>query len=61
MTLKKQENNTQLCIYNSEMLTLAALIMRFRRAGIEHPAIEAKKYLLKPEPKSPIEFYSIYP
>ena len=36
----------QPCYYNSEMLTLAALVTRFRRAGIEHPTIEAKKYIL---------------
>ena len=38
--------NNQLCQYNSETLTLCALYSRFRRAGIEHPVIEAKKYLL---------------
>ena len=45
---KKANNkyNNQLCSYNSETLTLNALSMRFRRAGIEHPAIEAKKYLV---------------
>ena len=43
---KKQYQN-QLCCYNGETLTLSALRMRFRRQGIEHPQIEAKKYLLK--------------
>lgn len=51
----------QLCYYNGETLTLNTLSARFRRAGIAHPTIEAKKYTLKPEPKEPIEFYDIYP
>ena len=37
----------QLCSYNGETLTLNALSKRFRRAGIDHPQIEAKKYLIK--------------
>lgn len=37
---------SQLCIYNSETLTLSALETRFRRAGISHPVLEAKKYLI---------------
>ena len=37
----------QLCFYNGETLTLAALSMRFRRKGIPHPVVEAKKYLIK--------------
>ena len=41
---KKYDN--QLCCYNSEVLTLCALSARFRRAGIPHPVLEAKKYLL---------------
>lgn len=36
----------QLCSYNGETLTFNALYKRFRRVGIEHPTIEAKKYLL---------------
>ena len=47
----------QLCCYNGETLTLAALRERFKRKGIPHPAQEAKKYLIK----TPIEFYDIYP
>lgn len=35
----------QSCIYNGEELTLRALSLRFRKAGIEHPTFEAKKYL----------------
>ena len=38
--------NNQLCCYNGEVLTLNALVIRFRRAGIEHSVIEAKKYLI---------------
>ena len=37
----------QLCCYNGETLTLSALSTRFRRQGITHPTIEAKKYLLE--------------
>ena len=39
--------NNQLCYYNGEVLKLYALSKRFRRAGVEHPQLEAKKYLLK--------------
>ena len=42
---KKYQN--QLCYFNNEVLTLHALVLRFRRAGIDHPTLEAKKYLLK--------------
>ena len=38
--------DNQLCCYNGETLTLQALRMRFRRKGIPHPTIEAKKYLI---------------
>ena len=38
--------NNQLCNYNGETLTLCALSSRFRRRGIDHPTLEAKKYLL---------------
>ena len=41
---RKYDN--QLCCYNSEVLTLCALRDRFRKQGIPHPTIEAKKYLL---------------
>ena len=37
----------QLCLYNGQTLTLNALSMRFRRMGISHSTIEAKKYLLQ--------------
>ena len=36
----------QLCYYNGQTLTLNALSMRFRRMGIEHPTLEAKKYII---------------
>ena len=42
----KKEYQNQLCLYNGETLTLGALRMRFKRQGIPHPTIEAKKYLL---------------
>ena len=42
----KKEYNNQLCCYNGEELTLTVLKTRFQRAGIPHPQIEAKKYLL---------------
>ena len=43
---KKQYDN-QLCLYNSETLTLCALRERFKRQGIPHPQLEAKKYLIR--------------
>ena len=43
----QKEYHNQLCSYNNEALTLNALSKRFRRAGIENPTIEAKKYLIK--------------
>ena len=57
---KKQYNN-QLCYYNGETITLCALSKRFRKAGIDHPTAEAKKYLIKKETQTPIEFYDVYP
>lgn len=41
-----KEYYNQLCYYNNEKLTLCALAARFRRAGIEHPTQEAKKYII---------------
>ena len=38
--------NNKLCNYNGEIITLDALAVRFYRAGIEHPKLEAKKYIL---------------
>ena len=42
----QKEYYNQLCIYNGQTLTLNALSMRFRRMGIPHPTLEAKKYLI---------------
>ena len=43
----QKEYKNKLCLYNGDVLTLNALSARFRRAGIEHPTIEAKKYIIK--------------
>ena len=43
----QKEYRKQLCFYNSEVLTLNALSKRFQKAGIPHPTIEAKKYILQ--------------
>ena len=43
----RNKYNNQPCFYNGETLTLCALSLRFKRAGIEHCVLEAKKYLLK--------------
>lgn len=46
---QKQYNkqyDKQQCLYKNELLTLCALKTRFARKGIEHPTIEAKKYLI---------------
>ena len=45
--MKKYQN--QLCCYNGEVLKLYTLVMRFKRQGIEHPTIEAKKYIVVPQ------------
>ena len=60
---KKAQNKyySQLCRYNGETLTLNALRCRFEKLGIEHPTIEAKKYLIKKESNNAIEFYDVYP
>ena len=46
---RKSDNkyHNQLCLYNGAKLTLNALSARFRRMGIPHPTLEAKKYLIK--------------
>lgn len=43
----RRKYRNQLCTYNGETLTFDALRSRFHRAGIEHPNLEAKKYLIK--------------
>lgn len=40
---KKYDN--QLCFYNGKTVKLNTLVKRFRKAGLEHPTLEAKKYL----------------
>ena len=57
----RDKYQNQLCLYNGETLTLHALVIRFSKAGVEHSAKEAKKYLLKKESNNAIEFYDIYP
>ena len=42
-----KEYHNQLCSYNGEVLKLCALSKRFSRAGIPHPQLEAKKYIIK--------------
>ena len=54
----QKEYYNQLCSYNGETLTLNALSMRFRRMGIDHPTLEAKKYIIN---NNSIEFYDVYP
>ena len=44
LDIDKYDN--QLCQYNGEKLTLNALRKRFKKSGIEHPTIEARKYLV---------------
>ena len=43
---KMKDYCSRLCLYNGETLTLNALSIRFRRQGIPHPTLEAKKYLI---------------
>ena len=45
---RKAQNkyNNQLCFYNGETLTLCALSQRFKKLGIPHSTLEAKKYLI---------------
>ena len=43
----KRKYKRKLCSYNGETLTLNALYQRFARARVEHPTLEAKKYLIK--------------
>lgn len=41
-----KEYDNQLCSYNGKTMTLGALRKRLKRKGIDHPQIEAKKYLV---------------
>ena len=42
----QKEYQNKICSYNGETLTLRVLYSRFKKAGIEHPVIEAKKYII---------------
>jgi len=44
-----KRHNSRLCFYNSETLKFGALVARFIKAGVEHPSVEARKYLIKGE------------
>ena len=44
--VQKKQYHNQPCLYRGETLTLSALSTRFKRQGIEHPTLEAKKYLI---------------
>ena len=44
---KTKQYRNQKCLYENELLSFAALIKRFAKQGIEHPTLEAKKYLLR--------------
>ena len=43
---QKKQYNKQQCLYKNEILSLNTLSTRFSRQGIEHPTLEAKKYLI---------------
>ena len=43
---RSRKYHSQLCFYNGKTLTFGALAIRFQRAGIKHPNLEAKKYIL---------------
>lgn len=42
---KMKDYCRRLCLYEGKTLTLSALSYKFRRQGIPHPTLEAKKYL----------------
>lgn len=44
---KNKAYYSKLCLYEDEILTLAALSNRFYRQGVAHPTQNAKKYLLE--------------
>ena len=43
----QKKYGNQLCSYNGQTLTLNALRLRFRKAGLSNPTAEAKKYLIR--------------
>ena len=45
-TDKIKQYRKQKCLYENEILSLGTLSKRFSRQGIEHPVLEAKKYLI---------------
>lgn len=44
---RQKQYYKQQCLYENELLTLAALKSRFVKKGIDHPTQEAKKYLVR--------------
>ena len=60
MTLKEQENNTQL-LRNGETLTLNILINRFKKQGVVDPEQEVNRFVEHLKNNNAIEFYDIYP
>ena len=60
MTLKEQENNTQL-LRSGETLTLNTLINRFKKQGITNPEKEANRFVEHLKNNNAIEIYDIYP
>ena len=44
---QKKQYQKQQCLYENELLSLNALSIRFSRQGIQHPTLEAKKYLIQ--------------
>ena len=45
-TDKIKQYRKQQCLYENEILSLGTLSKRFARKGVEHPVLEAKKYLI---------------
>lgn len=43
---KQNDYNNRLCLYEGNTIKFGSLVRRFHKQGIEHPCIEAKKYLL---------------
>lgn len=60
MTLKEQENNTQL-LRSGETLTLNILINRFKKQGVVDPEQEANRFVEHLKNNNAIEYYDIYP
>lgn len=43
---KSKDYCSRLCLYEGETLTLGTLSARFRKQGMPHPTLDAKKYLI---------------